>query len=472
MLLGSLFFDLLAPGLIWKNELFHDFLEGSGSLISFALAVFIAAMISRKRLTANFVWLAVCFIVMGGMDLAHSLLHPGQPFVWLHSAATFFGGLFAAMIWLPPVLSAKFFNVKIFLLAIVFTVVFSIGSIVWPEITLPMLDEEKHFTISAMFINVSGGVLFAIAWLYFFIEKRNNPADETIYFSNQFFLFFLAGVLFQFSLLWDGNWWLWHILRAIAYGILLLYFGRKYWLDMLEIEEKDRAKSRFFANMSHELRTPMHGILSYARMGVSRVETAPREKIKRYLTNIQISGDRLLSLLDNLLDLSKMESGKMELSIQQNDFGILLQSCIAEFDAKFKEIGLEIKIITPEKTINIYCDELRIKQVIINLLSNAIKFSPKNSIIEIEYCKNNNDRVEFYIRDQGPGIEKDRLNSIFEKFVQDDSDETGLGMGSTGLGLAICKEIILAHKGEISALENIEIGAVFSFSLPIEPIQE
>ena len=124
LLIGSLLFYNFAPGLKWSYELFHVFLEGSGAVVSFALAAFIISLVSRRRLQVNFIWLSLCFITMGTMDLAHSLLHPGQAFVWLHSTATFFGGLFSAMIWMPISFSKKMLNSTVLFFVIFFTVVF------------------------------------------------------------------------------------------------------------------------------------------------------------------------------------------------------------------------------------------------------------------------------------------------------------------------------------------------------------
>ncbi|MCK4742836.1 MAG: ATP-binding protein [Sulfuriflexus sp.] len=469
LLIGSLLFYNFAPGLKWSYELFHVFLEGSGAVVSFALAAFIISLVSRRRLQVNFIWLSLCFITMGTMDLAHSLLHPGQAFVWLHSTATFFGGLFSAMIWMPISFSKKMLNSTVLFFVIFFTVVFCVISIISPEITTPMLSATREFTGAAIFLNVAGGVLFLISWLYFVLVLSHDNEDDVIYFSNQLFLFFLAGVLFQSSSLWDANWWLWHVLRMFAYSTLVLYFARIYWKDMRELELKDRAKSDFLANMSHELRTPMHGILSYSKMGRNRINRVSSEKLECYFSNIEKSGKRLLLLLNDLLDLSKMESGAMQLEKEQYEFSVILSDCYTELSAKAEELDLTVNIKKHAEPVFVYCDRVRIGQVVINLLSNAIKFAPKGSTIDIDYHINDSEELYLCIADKGRGIAKENIESVFDKFIQDDDKETGTGMGSTGLGLAICKEIVTLHGGKIWAEQGTSdgVGGLFCFTIPV-----
>lgn len=233
-------------------------------------------------------------------------------------------------------------------------------------------------------------------------------------------------------------------------------------------EKANHAKSEFLANMSHELRTPMHGILSYSQLGISRIATADTEKLKRYFTNIETSGLRLLALLNDLLDLAKLEAGKMEVKIQSRNIQTIVDACLLEFDAKFEERQLKIVLDKPDLDIMVDCDEQRIKQVIINLLSNAIKFSPQGGQITVCYSVVKNGLFELKVIDQGPGIRSDRIETIFDKFVQDEGKNTGTGMGSTGLGLAICKKIIQAHNGIIFAKSKfgLEKGAIFILTIP------
>jgi PAS domain S-box-containing protein len=238
------------------------------------------------------------------------------------------------------------------------------------------------------------------------------------------------------------------------------------------------AKSEFLSNMSHELRTPIHQILSFSQFGIKKIDTSKKEKIFHYFSKIQISGKNLLSLLNDLLDLSKLESGKMDYEIQPIDLKEIINNVITEFEALLKENNVNIvlkEIDIPAKTVG---DESKIGQVIRNFLSNAIKFTPssKKITLSIEHSelligqKQNGSKTVsallVNVSDQGVGLPEGELDSVFDKFVQ--SSKTKTGAGGTGLGLAICKEIIKGHNGRIWAEHNPEGGATFSFMLPYE----
>ena len=243
-------------------------------------------------------------------------------------------------------------------------------------------------------------------------------------------------------------------------------------------EKANQAKSTFLANMSHELRTPMHAILSYAQMGFKRADKVSIDKLKYYYENIDISARRLLILLNDLLDLSKLESGKMELNMAEHNIKDIVNACHSELSAKLSEYHLSLvetlvdgetfKLMMDSQMI-VLCDGQRIHQLIINLLSNAIKFSPEGSQITVVYSIVENKYIKLQFIDQGVGILPHQLETIFDKFIQNDRQRNGTGMGSTGLGLAICKEIISLHQGKIWAEHSdaANKGGVVCFTLPI-----
>jgi len=237
--------------------------------------------------------------------------------------------------------------------------------------------------------------------------------------------------------------------------------------------EANQAKSEFISNISHELRTPMHAILSFSNFGRKKITSATQEKLHDYFTKIHLSGERLLSLLNNLLDISKLVEGKMEMNLSEHDLRISLDTCVSELTGLIdkQEINLIIKSISEA---NATVDEPRIKQVIINILSNAIKFSPEKSNVTItvktSLMSGNSligtvPTIQFSIQDEGPGIPPSELNTIFDAFTQ--SSYTQNGSGGTGLGLSISKNIINQHHGRIWA-ENVSgKGAIISFQVPV-----
>jgi signal transduction histidine kinase len=245
-------------------------------------------------------------------------------------------------------------------------------------------------------------------------------------------------------------------------------------------EQASQLKSEFLANMSHELRTPMHSILSFSRFGINKLDTTSLEKLGYYFTRIQESGTRLLGLLNDLLDLSKLEAGRMEIKPGKNDIARLTDTCVQEMEACAQEKGVRISIVPPRCETIACFDAIRIGQVITNLLSNAIKFTSQGKAIFISYSedslfagrrktdKGKVSALRLTIRDEGIGIPEGELKTVFDKFIQ--SSKTKTGAGGTGLGLAICKEIIDGHRGCIWAENGSEGGAIFCFVVPTDPI--
>ncbi|MBU2644328.1 PAS domain S-box protein [bacterium] len=238
-------------------------------------------------------------------------------------------------------------------------------------------------------------------------------------------------------------------------------------------ENANMLKSEFLANMSHELRTPMHAILNYSKFGVEKQDRITSEKNEFYFRQIRTSGTRLMKLLNDLLDLSKLEAGKQVYDIQITDLWQIAKNVISEITPIAKEKSLNLKLLTPSFQTRVKCDEYRIGQVIRNLIANAIRFSPENGDITLWMTENSlnmegavKTAIQFCISDQGPGIPEAELESVFDKFTQ--SSRTKTGAGGTGLGLAICREIVCDHKGEIWAVNNPEGGACFAFLLPWE----
>ena len=229
-------------------------------------------------------------------------------------------------------------------------------------------------------------------------------------------------------------------------------------------ESANEAKSVFLANMSHEIRTPLHGILSFAQFGVDKALTAEPKQLLDYFQKIQMSGQRLLRLLTDILDLTKMESGSMTYDIEQMDLRIVVRSVYNEFRSLLANRNILIEYSEPDIKLMMMLDDNRMAQVVRNLISNAAKFSPDNSTIWINTVVVD-DHVSLSIRDSGCGIPDGESEMIFHKFVQSIKGRTGIG--GTGLGLSICKEIVEAHHGRIWCENHQDGGAHFHVILPI-----
>jgi PAS domain S-box-containing protein len=236
-----------------------------------------------------------------------------------------------------------------------------------------------------------------------------------------------------------------------------------------QAEKANDSKSEFLANMSHELRTPLHGILSFSQFGIKRIEKATKEKLLGYFTNIEESGNRLLKLVNSLLDLSKLEANKMVFEFKNTDIKHLVQSIEKEFSSIIEAKQIQIEYLPYNDKTFAWVDAEKMGQIVRNLLSNALKFTPDEKTISIKFEEvvvNALAGLKVSIIDQGLGIPEGELKSVFDKFIQ--SSRTDTGQGGTGLGLSICVEIITRHQGKIWAQHNPEGGAVFCFNFPID----
>ncbi len=242
-------------------------------------------------------------------------------------------------------------------------------------------------------------------------------------------------------------------------------------------EAANIAKSQFLANMSHELRTPMHAILSYAKLGESRADRSDPAKLRDYFARVRQSGDRLLELLNDLLDLAKLESGRLVLNMASHDLRAIVDDALHEFDALLSSRHLVVQFESEPEALPVDCDAVRTGQVVRNLLSNAVKFTPESgkigvmlSLVELRRGRRRGDLrdgrwARLVVTDSGIGIPESELEAIFDKFVQ--SSKTRDGSGGTGLGLAISREIVEAQGGRISASNRPEGGACFEMLLPL-----
>ena len=229
----------------------------------------------------------------------------------------------------------------------------------------------------------------------------------------------------------------------------------------------DDAKTEFLANMSHEMRTPISSILGFADIALRRIGTASREKVRGYLEHIDESGQRLLALINNLLDLSKLESGIETLTLESANLREVVASVIGEFRTLLMPSNLSIRL-TDGTGIQASVERVKFMQVIHNVLANAVRFAPKNSEIKIDITRLG-DSVRVSVSDRGVGIPPKEIDAVFDKFAQ--SSNTKTGAGGTGLGLAICREIVNLHGGRIWAENRKGGGARFVIELPL-PSQE
>jgi signal transduction histidine kinase len=235
-----------------------------------------------------------------------------------------------------------------------------------------------------------------------------------------------------------------------------------------DAEQSAKAKAEFLSVMSHELRTPLHAILSYSKIGLKADGEANSSKTRKCFESIRLSGKRLVGLLNDILNLARMDAGAIEFSREACDFRSIVEQTLIELAPLIEEKKLKIRIQLQSQDMDAVCDRLKIVQVLMNLISNAIKFSAEGSQIAIRLSDERPADGEAWlccqVIDEGPGIPEDELELVFNRFVQGSKNRKS-GEGS-GLGLTICKKIVAAHGGRIWAGNAKPKGAVFTFVIP------
>ncbi|RJO64858.1 MAG: hypothetical protein C4523_17650 [Myxococcales bacterium] len=229
--------------------------------------------------------------------------------------------------------------------------------------------------------------------------------------------------------------------------------------------DANRHKSEFLANMSHELRTPLNAVIGFSEVLLDELFGPLNPKQREYTTDILESGRHLLSLINDILDLSKIEAGKMELELSEFAVRDLVQMSSNLMKEKASKHGISVSIEVEEAVGTLVADERKIKQVVFNLISNSLKFTPDHGKMGIRVSRDG-DFVKFCVWDSGIGISIDEQERIFEEFHQVDGSLTKRYEGA-GLGLAIVKKFVQLHGGKVWVESKLNLGSRFYFTIPL-----
>jgi two-component system phosphate regulon sensor histidine kinase PhoR len=238
--------------------------------------------------------------------------------------------------------------------------------------------------------------------------------------------------------------------------------------DITRQKRLEGVRKDFVANVSHELRTPLSVIKGYVETLVDSHDTMPLADRERFLKTIQRHTERLNSLLEDLLALSRLESAQPGLARERVDLGQLFASLLEDFRARPAAEGHRFSLAIDANTPHVLADPLKLGQVLDNLVSNALKYTPRGSRIDLATRMSSADTVEVAVRDNGPGIPAEDLPHIFERFYRVDKGRSR-EKGGTGLGLSIVKHIVQLHGGKVWAESEVGDGTTFFFTLPLHP---
>jgi signal transduction histidine kinase len=238
-----------------------------------------------------------------------------------------------------------------------------------------------------------------------------------------------------------------------------------------EIEDKSRQlevasqhKSEFLANMSHELRTPLNAIIGFSEVLTDRMFGELNEKQEEYLKDIYASGTHLLSLINDILDLSKIEAGRMELELTDFDLPTAIDNALTLVRERAGRRSIALHTNIDSRLGQIQADERKIRQVVLNLLSNAIKFTPEGGRIEVAAVSKDGS-VEISVSDTGIGIATEDQEKVFEEFRQ--VGTAAKKIEGTGLGLTLCRKFVELHGGRIWVKSQLGMGSTFTFMIPV-----
>jgi len=232
-----------------------------------------------------------------------------------------------------------------------------------------------------------------------------------------------------------------------------------------ELTHLDELKSDFMATMSHELRTPLTSIIGYSDMLLSGMAGTMDEKQTTFVSSILNNGESLLNLINDILDLTKIEAGKLELKREAVDLRAALLRVLPVIKPKAAEKGIKVSTFLPTELPPVDADPNKLNQVLLNLLTNAVKYTQENGSVSVE-ARRYDGQVEIWVTDTGIGIAREDQERIFQRFTQIDSSSTR-SQGGTGLGLAITKELVELHGGSIRLQSRLGKGSSFIFTVPV-----
>jgi signal transduction histidine kinase len=234
-----------------------------------------------------------------------------------------------------------------------------------------------------------------------------------------------------------------------------------------QLEVASRHKSDFLANMSHELRTPLNAIIGFSEVLKERMFGELNEKQADYMNDIHESGRHLLSLINDILDLSKIEAGRMELELSHFDIRAALGNAMTLVRERAERHGIALGLEVEPALGELRADERKFKQILLNLLSNAVKFTPDGGRVDVA-ARLDGTSVEVSVKDTGVGIAPEDQAAVFEEFRQVGSDYTRKAEG-TGLGLALTRRFVELHGGQIRLESQPGAGSTFTFTIPVQP---
>ena len=321
---------------------------------------------------------------------------------------------------------------------------------------IQQIDNDKLTTFYKINLGMDLGLIKIVT-----LKNKNDEA--LIALQIRTLIFFIAAFLAILIIL---GVFIWRAYFSVShYEKVILNQNTKITENNLKLMEASQNKSEFLANMSHELRTPLNSIIGFSEVLLEKYFGELNPKQTSYVQNINNSGQHLLELINDVLDLSKIEAGQFELHKSQFKLSKVFELVINILNVRAKKKNIEFTNTGIDSLEEFYADERALRQILLNLLTNAIKFTPEGGKVKLSaICNDQN--LEVAISDSGIGIAKEDQEAVFEEFIQVNSSATKKEQG-TGLGLAIVKRLIEMHGGNIYLDSELGQGSTFSFNIPV-----
>lgn len=448
----------------WINLPFHAVVEAFGSFIALTLSGLLLMLRKRKSQYYYPIWIPAAFISMGVLDGFHAAVASGNTFVWLHSIAVLFGGVLISLVWVPEKAIGSAWTKQVPLITFIVSVLVASISLVSSD-ALPHMIKGEFFTPAAHFLNMAGGILFAIASAYFIRQYYLKKTwDE--YLLAGFCLFLgTGGVLFNLAhTMWEAEWWWWHLLRFSGYLVAFMYIIILYLRNerelKLNIEELGRSNTEFaqFANIaSHDLQEPLRMVASYVQLIERNYKGRLGADADEFIGYAVEGAMRMKTLINDMIEYSRIN---MRPDIfEKVDCEKVLKGAMDDLRTKIEN---NKAIITHDTLPVLSADDKQLYIVFQHLIDNAIKFRNKGyPSIHISADKRKGEWL-FSVKDNGIGIEPQYFESIFMIFKRLHTIKEYSG---TGIGLALCKRIVERHGGKIWVESELGKGTTFYFSI-------
>lgn len=329
-----------------------------------------------------------------------------------------------------------------------------------------ILSSQRSALIAVALCTITLALL-SVALYMPVIEMPFDPKIPFKQFANLSLIFLLVSALTLLPLHSLLNGMLFNLKKERRYRSLLRRERENLTIAKRKAEEGDRLKTSFLANMSHEIRTPMNAILGFSNL-LSHPEIGESEK-EEFVSLIKVNGKNLLTLVEDIIDISKIDSGQLQIKNAPCKLHNIMLDLFNNFQDDIKRRGLfNLKLYLKEgvsdENILILTDENRLKQILVNLIGNAVKFTERG-FVEFGYTQMEDQFLQFYVKDTGIGLPRGKENEIFERFSKFNNDKQRL-YGGTGIGLSIAKNLVDLLGGEIWVESEAMIGTTFYFTLP------